>query len=101
MDEKRFRFDLFIALCALLISSVAAAASVYQTRVIGEQTSIISRQLSASTWPYLSFVSSYSRKYVELDLRNDGLGPAIIRAVTITTDGKPVAPDKNDSAIDA
>ena len=38
MDEKRFRLDFVIAFCALLISTVAALASVYQTRVIGSSS---------------------------------------------------------------
>jgi hypothetical protein len=82
MDEKRFRLDFVIAFCALLISTVAAVATVYQTHVIA-------RQFSATVWPYLSFDITNSPSSLELDLRNDGLGPAIIRSVTITWDGKP------------
>jgi hypothetical protein len=84
MDEKRFRLDFVIAFCALLISTVAAVATVYQTHVIA-------RQFSATVWPYVSFDDSYAPWELELDLRNDGLGPAIIRSVTITWDGKPQA----------
>jgi hypothetical protein len=82
MNERRLRLDFVIALCALLISTVAAVATVYQTHVIA-------RQFSATVWPYLSFEDNNSPWSVELDLRNDGLGPAIIRSVGITFDGKP------------
>ena len=81
MDEKRFRLDFVIAFCALLISTVAAVATVYQTRVIATQ-------FSATVWPYVSIDVTNSPTLFELDLRNDGLGPAIVRSATITWDGK-------------
>ncbi|HTA38768.1 MAG TPA: hypothetical protein VK760_06820 [Candidatus Acidoferrales bacterium] len=83
MDEKRFRFDLFIALCALLVSSVAAGASAYQTYVINQQ-------YQASIWPYLGFSFSSGPKHVNITIKNYGLGPALIRDYEITKDGKPV-----------
>jgi hypothetical protein len=84
MDEKRFRLDFVIAFFALLISTVAAIAAIYQTRVIAQQ-------FSATVWPYVSFDVTYSPTAIEVALRNDGLGPAIIRSVAITLDGKPQA----------
>ncbi|MBV9973505.1 MAG: hypothetical protein JO135_09250 [Candidatus Eremiobacteraeota bacterium] len=90
-----------IAVCALLISAVAAGASVYQTRVISQQNRLISEQFGATTWPYLSFANAYSANFVEVDLRNNGVGPAIIRSAEITLDGKAVGPGKTDSAIDS
>jgi len=101
MDSKAFRFDLFIAVCALLLSAVVAGASVYQGHVIAAQTKIIGEQFGATTWPYLSFENSYSADFVEVDLRNNGVGPAIIRTAEVTVDGKPVGPGKTNSAIDS
>ena len=101
MESKAFRFDLMVAVCALLISAVAAAASVYQSHVISQQNGLISQQFGATTWPYLSFVASYSPNWVEVDLRNNGVGPAIIRTADVTLDGKSVAPGKTNSSIDA
>jgi hypothetical protein len=83
MDEKRFRFDLFIALCALLVSSIAAAASAYQTYVINQQ-------YQASIWPYLRFSFSSGDTQLQLALKNYGLGPALVRTFEITQNGKPV-----------
>jgi hypothetical protein len=82
MDQKRFRLDFVIAFCALLISTVAAVATVYQTRVIASE-------FSATVWPYVSLDVTNSPSLFEFDLRNDGLGPAIVRSATITLDGKP------------
>lgn len=84
MNEGRLRLDFGIALGALLISTVAAVSTVYQTHVIA-------RQFSAAVWPYLSFDTTNSPSTVELDIRNDGLGPAIVRSATITWSGKPQA----------
>ena len=84
MDEKRFRFDLFIALCALLVSGIAAGASAYQTYVINQQ-------YQASVWPYLRFSFSSSDTDLSLTVENYGLGPALIRTFEITRDGKPIA----------
>jgi hypothetical protein len=83
MDEKRFRFDLFIALCALLVSGIAAGASAYQTYVINQQ-------YQASVWPYLRFSFSSGDAELTLAVENYGLGPALIRSFEITKDGKPV-----------
>jgi hypothetical protein len=80
--ERRLRLDFIIALCALLISLVAAAAAVYQTHVIAQQ-------FSATVWPYVSFDITNSPWEFDAELRNDGLGPAIIRSASITLDGKP------------
>jgi hypothetical protein len=84
MDEKRFRFDLFIALCALLVSAIAAGASAYQTYVINQQ-------YQASVWPYLRFSFSSDEQQLSLTVKNYGLGPALIRTFEITKDGKPIS----------
>jgi hypothetical protein len=81
MGDKGVRLDFVIALVALLISSVAAVATVYQTHVIAQQ-------FSATVWPYVSFDETNSPSLAELDLRNDGLGPAVVQSVDITLDGK-------------
>lgn len=83
------RLDLVIAVCALLISSVAAGASWWQARVLVVQTNVLQQQLGAQVWPYVSFSSSFSDDSVRLILANDGLGPAILRSETLTFDGKP------------
>jgi hypothetical protein len=84
MDEKRFRFDLLVALCALLISGIAAAASAYQTYVIRQQ-------YSATVWPYLNFITSASTdKFFSLSVNNVGIGPALIRSAVVSRDGRPI-----------
>lgn len=79
---KASRVDLFIALCALVVSCLAAGAAVYQGR-------LISSQLSVTVWPYLTFRESSSNTYVDVDVQNVGSGPAIVGAATLYVDGKP------------
>lgn len=82
--ESRFQLDLIIAVSALLISTLAALASVYQSRLIASQ-------LSAAVWPYLSVHTSYlGNGRVVVALSNDGAGPALIRAASATFYGKPI-----------
>ena len=80
--RRGIRLDLVIAICALLVSAAATAASWWQSRVIADQ-------LSAQVWPYLSIQTTYDPSGVAVDVRNDGLGPAIIRSAVLSVDGKP------------
>ena len=89
MNERAFRFDLLIAVCALLASSVVAIASVYQTKVFRDQ-------YAATIWPYLALddTTNVRGKNTELftsaylTLTNNGLGPALIRSADLSIDGK-------------
>ena len=78
------RIDLLIAIVALFISALTAAASLYQTHVIADQ-------LSSSEWPYLGISGTVSMsKTLSYSIVNNGMGPAIVRTVVVSLDGKPV-----------
>ena len=81
-EQRAFRLDFFIAIAALLVSSISAFALIYQTHVIGQQ-------YAATIWPYLDVESFSSSTQEHIDLDNDGLGPALIRSAQLTIDGKP------------
>jgi hypothetical protein len=83
VPDKTIRYEAMIAVGAVFISAVTAAAVVYQTHVL-------SQQFSATVWPYLSFDVSRGDANVSVDVRNNGIGPALIRSVEITLDGKRV-----------
>ena len=89
--SKVVRLDLVIAVCALLISSLATAASWWQTRASWQQTKIIEQQLSAQVWPYLSVSETLDGDTTRVTLVNDGLGPAVLRSASAYVDGKPQA----------
>ncbi|HZZ01163.1 MAG TPA: hypothetical protein VFE36_16495 [Candidatus Baltobacteraceae bacterium] len=81
------KLESMIAVCALLVATIAAAAAAYQTYVINEQ-------FSATVWPYVGFDTTRdtSNQSFTLAVRNVGLGPAIIRTSIATVDGKPMGP---------
>ncbi|MEA2666719.1 MAG: hypothetical protein QOI11_3663, partial [Candidatus Eremiobacteraeota bacterium] len=68
--------------CALLVSALATSASWWQTHVVAQQ-------LQAQVWPYLTITGTVSDKEISYAIGNDGLGPAVIRSVVLTVDGKP------------
>ena len=78
---KNVRADIVIAVCALLISGLATAASWWQSRVVAQQ-------LSAQVWPYLSINVSVGSDSLGVALSNDGLGPAIVQSIVLRVDGK-------------
>jgi hypothetical protein len=84
---RGIRLDLVIAVCALLISSVAACASWWQARLLVGQTQVLQAQLGAQVWPYVSNTVGIKGNTVTFDIRNDGLGPAIIQSFSIEVDG--------------
>lgn len=81
-ESRVFRLDLVIAICALFVSSLATAASWWQSRVVAQQ-------LASQVWPYLSVQTSYDNSSVALTITNDGLGPARVRSVVLSLDGTP------------
>jgi len=83
LKPREIRLELVIATLALCASAAASIATVVQTSVVGNQ-------LSASVWPYVSIANTYSPGSLGLGLDNDGLGPALVRNVTLTIDGKPL-----------
>ena len=83
------RFELVIAVCALLISTLATVASWWQTQAAWQQTRIIDEQLSAQVWPYVGFSIGIAKADTdEFTIENDGLGPAVVRSVAVLVDGK-------------
>jgi hypothetical protein len=57
VEVKGFRIDLIIALCALVVSSLATAAAVWQSHVVAQQ-------LSSQVWPYVAFQTTYEKNAV-------------------------------------
>ena len=77
-----FRIDILIAVCALLVSSLATGASWWQSRVVATQ-------LSSQVWPYLAIATTTGPDGLTVEISNEGLGPAVVRTVQLMVDGKP------------
>lgn len=71
-----------LPICALVISAVACATSLYQLHMA-------SSSIAAQTWPYITIGWSYANDEVGIMVDNDGLGPALIRDVILTLDHHP------------
>lgn len=82
--KELLRFDTLVASIALLMSTITAAAMVYQTRVLQDQ-------FAATVWPYLSVNRYYGPHNLEIHVENQGVGPALIRSAQVVVDGKPMA----------
>jgi hypothetical protein len=79
--------ELSVALAALFVSG----ASLYIAR---QQTSVMHSQLAASIWPALQFSTSNLRggePHISMTVENVGIGPAHVRSVRMSYDGRPVA----------
>jgi hypothetical protein len=87
--ERGIRLDLLIAVCALLISSLAMAASWIQSRETARQTEVLEQQLGAQVWPYvgIDFTLDHANT-ATIGIENDGLGPAVLYNLSATVDGK-------------
>lgn len=84
---RGLRFDLLIAICALLISTLATGAAWWQTRVVAAQTRVLQEQLGAQVWPYVNTSEGITGDTVQVEITNDGLGPAILRSVVASING--------------
>ncbi|WP_020606135.1 hypothetical protein [Spirosoma spitsbergense] len=86
MAKQRQRLDsnTIISITATIVSVCALFLSVYQTMLSRQQQ-------STSVWPKLVISNAYFNDgdFYWLDIRNVGIGPAIIKDVTIEQAGKP------------
>jgi hypothetical protein len=82
---RGLRIDLLIGVCALFVSSLATAASLWQSH-------LISQQLASQVWPFVSIATSYNPApgKFNLTISNEGLGPAQIRSIVVRVDGSVV-----------
>lgn len=86
---RGLRFDLVIAVCALLISTLATGAAWWQGRVLQAQTQVLQEQLGAQVWPYVTVTENYYNSSAQIAIANDGLGPAVLRSAVVSVDGVP------------
>lgn len=73
------------ALAAVGIGVAAIVVSIMQVRIMREEQ-------QASVWPRVVVATGYSPgEHLELTVHNAGIGPAVIRSVTVSVDDRPVA----------
>jgi hypothetical protein len=83
--RRKIRYEIVIAVAATIVSVCALGTTLYQTYILQQQQ-------HAAVWPRLdlfhSFVLETDKPFYRLTLRNVGIGPAIIRKVTIQYKGQ-------------
>ena len=81
LNEERARVSRYEAVIALL-----AVSALF---VSGYTAYVQRQQVRAAVWPILEY-NTNNDPSISLTLKNKGVGPAIIRYVTVKVDGKPV-----------
>jgi hypothetical protein len=82
--RRRRNWDAYTALVATLIGLLALLVSAYTAYVQRQQ-------LRAQVWPHLTIVTMNSPPQIGLAAINGGTGPALVTAVRVTVDKRPVA----------
>ncbi|WP_138990508.1 hypothetical protein [Larkinella sp. C7] len=79
--RKPINIELLLGLSATFLSVAALIVSIFQTRIAREQQ-------QASVWPYIQLTSNHLDNNFELLLKNNGVGPALIKKVEFRYHGK-------------
>src|SRR3982751_1653555 len=74
--------ETFIAVAALVVSISAVVVGLYEA-------SLQRAHDRAEVWPHLEISTFTSSSGASISLVNNGIGPAIIKSVVVTVDGKP------------
>jgi len=75
--------ETFVAVAALVVSLSAVVVGIYEA-------SLQRAHDRAEVWPHLEVSTWISDSGAKVVLNNTGLGPAIVRYVSVTVDGQPV-----------
>lgn len=77
------RFDRMASVFAVALSIAALLVSLVEVATVRAQQ-------RATAWPYIQISTSYSDDGFRLELKNKGVGPALMSDVMLTSDGQPV-----------
>jgi hypothetical protein len=86
--KTKFSTELIVALAAIFVGVATLFVYIYQAR-------IMQHQQYASVWPYVEWVSySSDTQGFFIHVENKGVGPAIIKSVKMTLDGKELSSNR-------
>jgi len=74
--------ETFIAVAALIVSLSAVVVGIYEAALQRKHD-------RAEVWPHLEITTFVMPNGAMLSVENTGIGPAIVRSVVVTLDGKP------------
>src|SRR5689334_7207343 len=75
--------ETFIAVAALVVSVSAVAVGLYEAALQRKHD-------RAEVWPHLEITTYTMLSGAKLSVDNTGIGPALIKSIVVTVDGKPV-----------
>ena len=81
--RPRIKTQLIVAYAAIFISLATLFVYIYQARIMQEQQ-------HAAVWPYLEWLPSWGDHGYLIQVENKGVGPALVKNVSIKLDGKEV-----------
>ena len=81
--------DFTIAGSALMVSVISLAVAIGHGRIMEKMADANSRLVKASSWPFIGAHMAVNENAIVLGVANEGVGPAKVRWVQVTYDGKP------------
>jgi hypothetical protein len=81
--------DFVIAGSALLISVISLVVAIGHGEIMRQMAEANARLVKANSWPFIGAHMSVGEKAISLGIANEGVGPAKVRWVQVTYDGKP------------
>jgi hypothetical protein len=81
--------DFVIAGSALLVSVISLTVAVGHGRSMERMAEANARLVKANSWPFVGAHMSVNENAISLGVANEGVGPAKVRWVQVTYDGKP------------
>ena len=90
-QPPRFDRSDLLSILAVVVSLSALGVSIYEARILREQSALMQQQQKASVWPYIEVMGSYNyneRVEVRYAFKNKGVGPARIKSFSMSIDGK-------------
>ncbi|WP_128543242.1 hypothetical protein [Larkinella soli] len=88
VPKKSVNVELLLAISATFLSLCALIVSIFQTGIAREQTVIAQQQQQASVWPHVQLAYSQNGDQFTWSVLNNGVGPAVVKAVSIRYQGK-------------
>ncbi|MBV8681373.1 MAG: hypothetical protein JO111_00760 [Caulobacteraceae bacterium] len=81
--------DFTIAGSALMVSVISLAVAIGHGRIMEKMADANGRLVKASSWPFMGAHMAVNENAIVLGVANEGVGPAKVRWVQVTYDGKP------------
>lgn len=85
--RREIKWDALAAIIASLVAFLALLVAAYTAYIERYTARIQTQQVRAQVWPYL--ISGNNDLTQSLVVTNKGVGPAIVRSVRVSVDGKP------------